>query len=427
MSALLSPVFGAGVQLFTNAGLPLNGGKIYTYLAGSLTPADTWNDPTQAVKNSNPIILDAYGRSNVMIFLANGVAYKFIVHDALDQPVGISYDNVSGVPIIVTQTITQYNALGLTPTYISGASFSVVGNQTGVLPVGLRVQATVAAGTAYGTIGTSVFSGGVTTVTLAMDSTSLDVGLSAIFISFITPVGRPIDAYSVAYEDTLQYPAGTVGGGLQSVGWMAEFPPSPTFISTTQFSLVGNFSSAFLVGRRVRYTLSSGKFYGTISDTSFNGTITTITLVPDGFTVVDNTITAAAVGGMSLDTTQLDAGQIKFTTGLGYEAGSVGSQFSVVAGLPPASITTGTPVVTDAGKCIYATGGVSIPNGVFTLAQVLPIINTTGAPITITAGISTLRQAGTANTGNRTLAGYGIATVCFQSGTLAIISGQGLT
>lgn len=423
---LLSPVFGAGVQLFTNAGLPLNGGKIYTYLAGSLTAADTWNDPSGLVKNANPIILDAYGRSNYMIFLPNGVAYKFIVHDSTDAPVGISYDNVYGVPVVVSQTISQYNLLGLTPTYISGTSFSVVGNQTSLLPPGLRLQTIVAAGTAYGTIYSSTFGGGVTTVLMVMDSTALDVGLSTIYTSFISPVGRPIDAYGVAYEDTLQYPTGSVGAGIQGVGWMPEFPPAPVFASGTSFLLTGDFTGAFLIGRRVRYTLSGGKFYGTISAASYSAPNTTITLVPDS-TNVDNTITAAAVGGMALNTTQLDAGQLKYTPLISYPAGSLGAQVAAISGLPPASVTSGAFGAADASKCVYATAGVTIPNSVMSANNVVTIINTTGAPITITATITTLRQMGTANTGNRGLAQRGVATIVFISSTEAYISGTGLT
>lgn len=422
-TTLLSPVFGAGVQLFTNAGLPLNGGKIYTYIAGSLTPAVTYNDPSGSVPNSNPIVLDAYGRSNVQIFLANGVSYKFIVHDSTDAPIGISYDNIYGVPIIVTQTISNFNALGLTPTYINSSTFSVVGNQTALMPPGIRVQATIAAGTAYGTVYTSVFGGGITTVTMAMDTNTLDVGLSAVAVGFINPTGHPLDAYAASYEDTIQYPANTVGAGIQQVGWMPEFPPSPTFVSGTSFSLVGDFTGAFLIGRRVRYTLSGGRAYGTITGVSLSTGITTITLVPDS-TVVDNTISAAAVGGMSLNTAQIDAGQLRFSSKVLYAAGSLGAALQNMA---PASVTTGAFAATDAGTCVYATGGVTVPNGVMAANNVVTILNTTGAPITITASISTLRQSGTALTGNRTLAGYGIATVAFLSGTLAVISGQGLT
>lgn len=423
---LLSPVFGAGVQLFTNAGLPMTGGYIYTYFAGSLSAADTWNDPGGLVKNANPIRLDAYGRSNFMIFIPNGVAYKFIVHDGSDAPVGISYDNVYGVPVVVTQSIAQFNPLGLTPTYISGTSFSVVGNQTSVLPVGIRVQATVAAGTAYGTVATSTFGSGITTIVLVMDSTALDVGLSSVAVSFVSPTGRPIDAYAVAYADTLQYPVGSVGGGIQSVGWMPEFPPAPGFSSSTSFTLAGDFTGAFLVGRRVRYTLSAGKFYGTISAATYSAPNTTITLVPDS-TSVDNTITAAAVGGMALNTTQLDAGQIKYTPFISYPAGSLGAKIKAISGLAPASVTTGAFTANDAGLCVYATGNVTIPNSIMSQYDVVTIVNTTGSPITLTASITTLHQAGTANVGNRGLAQYGVATITFESSTLAIISGQGLT
>jgi hypothetical protein len=95
--------------------------------------------------------------------------------------------------------------------------------------------------------------------------------------------------------------------------------------------------------------------------------------------------------------------------------------------LVPASVTTGTPVATDSGKCIYATGGVTIPNAVFAQGDCLTIRNTTSGNITITASITTLNQAGTANTGNRTLAQHGVVTVLFDSGTQAVIGGSGLT
>ena len=61
------------------------------------------------------------------------------------------------------------------------------------------------------------------------------------------------------------------------------------------------------------------------------------------------------------------------------------------------------------------------------VGDVVTIINTTAASITITATVTTLRQAGTANTGNRTLAAYGMASVVFASSTLAFINGAGLT
>jgi len=125
MSAFLSPVFGAGAQLFNNQGIVLSGGKINTYLAGSTTPQATWTDSTQAVQNSNPIILDSTGRitGSGEMWLQSGIAYKLVVTDSANNPIG-TWDNISGVNDIVG-TASEWATTGLTPTYISGTSFSV--------------------------------------------------------------------------------------------------------------------------------------------------------------------------------------------------------------------------------------------------------------------------------------------------------------
>jgi hypothetical protein len=97
-------------------------------------------------------------------------------------------------------------------------------------------------------------------------------------------------------------------------------------------------------------------------------------------------------------------------------------------GLPSASVSTGAFVASDRGKCVYATGGVTANNSTMSGGDCVTIINITAGAITITAaGGLTLRQAGTANIGNRTLAGYGIATIVYLNSTAAFISGTGLT
>ena len=42
MSVNLSPLGGVAAQFFNNDGVPLAGGLIYTYLAGTTTPANTY-------------------------------------------------------------------------------------------------------------------------------------------------------------------------------------------------------------------------------------------------------------------------------------------------------------------------------------------------------------------------------------------------
>jgi hypothetical protein len=88
----------------------------------------------------------------------------------------------------------------------------------------------------------------------------------------------------------------------------------------------------------------------------------------------------------------------------------------------------GTLVIGDRGTLVSVTAGVTVPANVFAANDVVTIYNNSGSNITITQGASlTLRQVGTANTGNRTLAQRGLVTVVFISATEAVISGGGLT
>jgi len=83
----------------------------------------------------------------------------------------------------------------------------------------------------------------------------------------------------------------------------------------------------------------------------------------------------------------------------------------------------------DVGKHIsITTGGVTVPAGVFVVGDAISIYNNSSGNQTITQGVSvTLRQAGTANTGNRTLAQYGVATVLCVASNTFVISGAGLS
>lgn len=84
---------------------------------------------------------------------------------------------------------------------------------------------------------------------------------------------------------------------------------------------------------------------------------------------------------------------------------------------------------TDNGKHISITsGGVRVDAGIHAVNDVITIFNNSGSPQTITQGTSvTMRQAGTANIGNRTLAQYGLATVLCVATNVFVISGAGLT
>jgi hypothetical protein len=96
-SYTLSPVWGAGAQLFDNSGNVLTGGKIYTYAAGTTTNAATYTNPTGSTFNSNPIIADASGRLSNEIWLLVSGAYKFVLKDTNDVLIA-TYDNIPTLP-----------------------------------------------------------------------------------------------------------------------------------------------------------------------------------------------------------------------------------------------------------------------------------------------------------------------------------------
>ena len=89
-------------------------------------------------------------------------------------------------------------------------------------------------------------------------------------------------------------------------------------------------------------------------------------------------------------------------------------------------------VATDVGKHIsITTGGVTCNASIFSAGDAVTIYNNSGSNQTITAGASvTFRLAGTATTGNRTLAQYGVATLlCVTGGATPtfVVSGAGVS
>ena len=89
---------------------------------------------------------------------------------------------------------------------------------------------------------------------------------------------------------------------------------------------------------------------------------------------------------------------------------------------------THTLVATDAGTCIKASGNVTVPNSVFSQANVVSIINNTSGDLSIIQGSGvTMYNTADAATGNRTLATRGMATMIFDSASVCYISGSGLS
>lgn len=86
---------------------------------------------------------------------------------------------------------------------------------------------------------------------------------------------------------------GVEGSSAVQSQWIT-YAPTATFINTTSFSVVGDQTGTFEVGRRVKTTNTGGTFYGRIA-TSVFGAVTTVTLT-DTTGNLDIGLSATAVG-----------------------------------------------------------------------------------------------------------------------------------
>lgn len=95
MAVNLSPI-GNGVSFLGVTGLPLSGGKLYSYQAGSSTPLATYTTISGTIANANPIILGTDGRAPNEIWLTFGYNYKFILQDSGGATIA-TYDDIYGI------------------------------------------------------------------------------------------------------------------------------------------------------------------------------------------------------------------------------------------------------------------------------------------------------------------------------------------
>jgi len=99
--AVVTPT--AKAQFIDAAGVPLAGGFLYTYEAGTTTPQATYTDSTAATANSNPIVLDSRGEANIWLSSSN---YKFKLTDANGTEIW-TVDNIAAPSTALSPVFTS--------------------------------------------------------------------------------------------------------------------------------------------------------------------------------------------------------------------------------------------------------------------------------------------------------------------------------
>lgn len=163
--------------------------------------------------------------------------------------------------------------------------------------------------------------------------------------------------------------------------------------------------------------------------------------IPGGFSVIStlSTVPGSANtgdlwwnsedGNMYVYYNDGDTSQWVISSQAGAGVGYTGSQGNVIATLTLNSQTSSYVLTANdnGGLVSITTGGVTVPNTIFTSGQNVTIFNNSGSNQTITQGVGVTMYWISANTGNRTLQPYGLATVLCVSNNTFVISGGVLT
>jgi hypothetical protein len=122
MIATLSP--SPKMQFFTAAGVPLVGGKLFTYASGTTVPLATYTTSAAITANANPVILDSRGEANVWFGPSR---YTLVLKDSLDNLIWTA-DGVNSVLGVQNPTIvaTASQTVFTVPEYGLGGYLMVI-------------------------------------------------------------------------------------------------------------------------------------------------------------------------------------------------------------------------------------------------------------------------------------------------------------
>ncbi|HUW44258.1 MAG TPA: hypothetical protein VMW50_00530 [Dehalococcoidia bacterium] len=280
MAGFLLPLFGAGWQAFDNQGLPLAGGLLHTYQAGTVnTPLATYTDSGLGTPNPNPIVLDSTGRPPNEIWIADN-PLKLVLTDKNGGAISNgTWDNVPGLNNVAV-TVTEWVPSMLTPTYISTTQFSVPGNQTSIFPVNRRLQYFLAGVAYYGYVSVASYDGfSTTTITIVPDATNLDNTLNAVSYGFLNSVNPSVPEQLLTAVASQTH----VAGAKATLASLDEFPLADSASSfvikkVTWAQILANIWTGFgaLIAGGTAKTTPTGADTLPISDSAASGASTSL-------------------------------------------------------------------------------------------------------------------------------------------------------
>ena len=180
----------------------------------------------------------------------------------------------------------------------------------------------------------------------------------------------------------------------------------------------------------LQWTVDNISTYGTLASQNSNnvaitgGTITGVTLTVN--VVGDVSGNAGTVtNGVYLNAVQTVTN--KTLTGMASAStvkDSLGTDYTIGFRSVPQSLNT-TAAASDIGKHLFVSATTTIPSGVFVAGNEFLVVNSSASTVTLTQGAgTTLRLGGTATTGSRTIAAYGVANVLCTGAETFYVTGN---
>jgi hypothetical protein len=398
------------------------------------------------------LVIDGNANSGITILVPDGSIGSFGVGSTSDGFTGGIQVTTNAVSANSTMTITAGNAtamtltntsvtvnntMAITPGAVTGTAATSVGSTLAVTPSTFTAQTGALAVRTAASIAAPTF---------AAAAASTYTNASTLFIA-----GTPVAGTNVTNTNSHAVHVGAGRMFFSASGNTTAAIPALAFRDVD----TGIFSSAtdtidFALGgtEAVSFDTSAGAGVGTVNAGAVRLTSTTeASLSSTGhafqigassgvnLTMDNNDIQVRNNGAASAFFVNTDGGNITLgsvsatvsipgTAALGLSS-TVDSIEIGYRNVPRIGVTTRTLVATDNGKCIAASGTVTLNNSVFAAGDVVMIYNNSAAAITLTQGTGvTLRLAGTATTGSRTIDQRGFATIWFNSASEAIVSGN---
>lgn len=117
-AVVLAPV--PQLQFFTQSGVPLAFGCVFTYQTNSVTPLGTYTDNTGVTLNQNPVILSAGGSANIWLQAGQAYSFRIASQGGSNCSAGQTLYTVNGIGggSSYLTTVVPYSA---TPTFMVSA------------------------------------------------------------------------------------------------------------------------------------------------------------------------------------------------------------------------------------------------------------------------------------------------------------------